>query len=75
LVIGLTTWQRTTMAKRRRLQESILVGRSNKSIHVGVQDSHGIRKYLRVPARAYISSKGMVHKQLKQATTATSSGS
>jgi ABC-type lipopolysaccharide export system ATPase subunit len=49
------------MAKRRRLWKSILVGRPNKGIHVRVQDSHGIREYLRVQARAYISSKGMVH--------------
>jgi hypothetical protein len=70
-----TTWQRTTMAKRRRLRESILVGRSNKGIHVWVQDNHGIREYLRVQARAYISSKDVVHKHSKQATTATSLGS
>jgi hypothetical protein len=63
------------MAKRKSLRESIFVGRSNKGIHVQVQDSHGIREYLRVQARAYVSSKDMVHKHLKQATTATSLGS
>jgi ABC-type lipopolysaccharide export system ATPase subunit len=75
LVMGLTTWQRTTMAKRRRMRASILVGRSNKGIHVQVQDNHSIREYLRVQARAYISSKGMVHKHSRQATMATNSGS
>jgi hypothetical protein len=44
------TWQRTTMAEGKQLRDSILVGRSNKGIHVWVQDSHGIREYLRVQA-------------------------
>jgi hypothetical protein len=70
-----TIWQRTTMAEGKRSRESILVGRSNKGIHVWVQDSHGICEYLRVQGRAYISSKDIVHKHSKQATTATSLGS
>jgi hypothetical protein len=52
LVKGLATWHRTTMAKRKSWRESILVGRSNKGIHVRVQDNHGIREYLRVQAQA-----------------------
>jgi hypothetical protein len=34
-----------------------LVGRSNKGIHMWVQDSHGIREYLRVQARLTYQAK------------------
>jgi hypothetical protein len=48
LVMGIITWQRTTMTKRKSLRESILVGRSNKGIRVWLQYNHGTREYLRV---------------------------
>jgi hypothetical protein len=47
-VKDLTTWQGTHHAQSWRSLELNLVGRSNKSIHVRVQDSHGIREYLKV---------------------------
>jgi hypothetical protein len=60
-VKDLTTRQGTHHSQSWHSLEFNLVGRSNKSIHVRVQDSHGIREYLKVQARAYIPSKGMVH--------------
>jgi hypothetical protein len=52
-VKGLTTWHQTTIAKRKSWRESILASRSNKGIHVRLQDNHGIHAYLMVQTWAH----------------------